>query len=266
MSFLTPLRQEGLWKARVNLPAFFDGVVNLFLPQGCVACGAHIVGSGFCPSCWSELKPISPAMSDADGFPLPFFASKGRSTNRLETSDKRVEFRAATAFGEVARTVVHKLKYHDRHEVALPMSRMMALAGKDILARADYLMPVPLHRAKLAERRFNQSQLLARPLGRQTGLPLLADWLIRKRATLAQVGLSGEARRRNVEGAFTLREEARDYIAERNIVLIDDVITTGATARACAHALLDAGARRVDVLAFARVVPEEEGSKGSLYG
>ena len=233
--------------------------LSALLPHACISCGVRVVGAGgFCPSCWAGLVPITAQMADAEGLPMPFMSGPRTGTNRSLPSQTQVRLRAAVVFNDVARSAVHKLKYQDRHEVAAPMVRLMAASGADMLAAADYVLPVPLHAGRAMRRRYNQAALLAAPLARQFGKPYAAGALLRTRATRAQVGLSGAARVRNTDGAFQLAQTARDYLAERHLLLIDDVITTGATVRACARTLLDAGAARVDVLAFARALPREQ--------
>jgi ComF family protein len=164
------------------------------------------------------------------------------------------------AFGEVARDLVHALKYADRLDVAPPMARMMARAGADILDDADALIPVPLHGLRLWRRRFNQSAALAKVVGREAKIPVRTSWLTRARATVPQVGLDRAARAQNVAGAFVVPAAARAELRGRRVVIVDDVLTTGATIDACAKALTRAGAGRVDVLVFARVVDGRGGA------
>jgi ComF family protein len=153
-----------------------------------------------------------------------------------------------------ARQLVHRLKYSDRAELAGPMGRWMARAGAEILAGADALAPVPLHAMRLWTRRFNQAAALAQSLARETGAQCDPFLLARVKATRSQVGLSRAQRADNVQGAFRVPEEARPRVKDRRIVLVDDVLTSGATANAAARALLRAGAAQVDLLVFARVV------------
>jgi ComF family protein len=150
-----------------------------------------------------------------------------------------------------ARTLTHRLKYSDRAELAQPIARWMARAGADVLADADLLTPVPLHALRLWRRRFNQAAALAAEISR-TGKPCNLGALLRVKATRSQIGLSRAQRAENVQGAF--RAAAGAPVRGLNVVLIDDVLTSGATANAASRALLRAGAKRVDVLVFARVV------------
>jgi ComF family protein len=162
--------------------------------------------------------------------------------------------RAAVRYDEVARTLVHALKYQDRTDLAPAMGRWMARAGRELLDGADMLIPVPLHWRRAWRRRYNQSGVLARIISRQSGVPLNGNLLQRVRPTEQQVGLSRPQRASNVQGAFQVLAERQSDVRGRRIILIDDVLTSGATVDACARALLRAKAAQVDVLVFARVV------------
>lgn len=151
-----------------------------------------------------------------------------------------------------ARRLVHRLKYSDRAELAAPMGAWMARAGQDILSEADVVAPVPLHVSRLWTRRFNQAAILAREVARQAGKPYEPALLERVKATRSQVGLSREQRAQNVQGAFRARAGAD--VKGRRIALVDDVLTSGATANAASRALLRAGAAQIDFVVFARVV------------
>ena len=162
--------------------------------------------------------------------------------------------RAAVQFDDgPARILVYRLKYYDRLEIARPMAHWMARAGAELLSDADVLVPAPLHWSRLAQRRNNQAASLACALSRQTGLPMVARAVERVKATRPQVGLSRTQRARNLQGAFQPSDAERLHILDKNVVVVDDVLTTGATANALSRALLRGGAKRVDVLTFARV-------------
>ena len=156
--------------------------------------------------------------------------------------------------GETARALVNRLKYYDRLDLAGPMGRWMARAGAELLGDADLLAPIPLHKTRLAERRFNQSALLAQAISRDSAVPVDVLALLRVKATPPQVGLSRAQRAANLAGAFRVDKTRAGRIAGGAVVLVDDVLTTGATANAAARALLKAGAARVDLLVFARTV------------
>jgi ComF family protein len=151
------------------------------------------------------------------------------------------------------RTLVHQLKYADRHDARTLLGRWLAAAGRDLLHEAQVIVPVPLSRLRLLHRQFNQAAVLAGELSRQTGIPADPLILARIRSTRSQVGMTRDQRRRNVAGAFGVPAGRRARLAGRNVLLVDDVITTGATVEACARTLLRAGAARVEVLALALV-------------
>jgi ComF family protein len=160
--------------------------------------------------------------------------------------------RAAVRFEEVARALVHAFKYGDRLDLGPLMGRWMARAGHELLESADALVPVPLHRRRLWGRRFNQSGALAKEISHASGIAVAHTALRRVKATQQQVGLTHAERATNMQGAF--RVDTKPKVAGRRLILIDDVLTSGATVSACARALLRAGAANVDVLVFARVV------------
>jgi ComF family protein len=161
--------------------------------------------------------------------------------------------RAAVRFDETARALVHALKYGDRLDLAPMMGGWLSRAGRELLADADALVPVPLHWRRRWARRFNQSAILAAAVSTASGVPVASHALKRVKFTAQQVGLSRSARAANVQGAFRVPPEGKAEVAGGRLVLVDDVITSGATVEGCAKALLRAGARNVDVLVFARV-------------
>jgi ComF family protein len=164
--------------------------------------------------------------------------------------------RAVAHFSGSMRSLIHQLKYADRHDGRALFGRWLAQAGRELLEGADLIVPVPLTRWRLLSRRYNQAAILAREVSRLTRVPADALVLQRTRFARTQVGLTHDQRRRNVAGAFEVLRARRHRVVGRNVLLVDDVITTGATAEACARALKRAGAARVDVLALARITNE----------
>jgi ComF family protein len=229
--------------------------LDIALPTLCVACREPVDGEGVCASCWAKLSFIAPPYCPRLG--IPFVYDPGPDLLSMEAIASPPAYqraRAAVRFDEVARTLVHALKYQDRTDLAPAMGRWMARAGRELLAEADLLVPVPLHWRRAWHRRYNQSGALARAVERQSGVKLRGELLRRVRATEQQVGLSRTQRASNVQGAFEVAADRRTEISGRHVVLIDDVLTSGATVDACARALLRAKAAQVDVLVFARVV------------
>lgn len=229
---------------------------HLALPPACPLCRLPMAeDGGLCAACWSQIRFIERPYCERLG--LPFAEDLGPgviSPAALADPPAFDRARAVAHHDAAAKRLVHGLKYADRLELAATMGRQMARAGAELLAAADGLVPVPLHWTRLWWRRFNQSAALAHAISTLSGVPVRDDLMVRTRATPHQVGLDRSSRAANVQGAFRVPERARPEIRGRRLVLVDDVLTTGATAEACARALSRAGAARIDVLVFSRVV------------
>lgn len=236
--------------------------LDMVLPPSCAVCGTEVDRAGsLCPACFGRMHAISAPRCDACGVPLPAAAHLGREglCARCERHPPAwARGRAAYVYDEGSRDLVLALKYADRTENAAVLARQMVRAGNDILAVADVLVPVPVHWRRLFQRRYNQAALLARAIGRESGMPVLVDALRRARATSRLAAFSAAERAREMEGAVGVTPSRALRIREQNIVLVDDILTTGATAGACTRALLDAGAASVALLAAARTAPRQE--------
>jgi len=229
--------------------------LDIALPTLCVACREPVDGEGVCAACWAKLSFIEPPYCPRLG--IPFVYDPGPELLSMEAIANPPAYaraRAAVRYDDVARSLVHALKYQDRTDLAPTMGRWMARAGRGLLKDADVLIPVPLHWRRGWSRRYNQSGALARVIERHSGVRLATEALRRVRRTEQQIGLSRAQRASNVQGAFKVAPERNGDVAGRRIILIDDVLTSGATIDACARALLRAKAASVDVLVFARVV------------
>ncbi len=226
------------------------------LPPICLACRKPAGASGgLCPECWQGAGFIERPYCERLGTPFSY-DSGGPLISPAAFADPPAfdRARAAMRFSDVARDLVHLLKYGDRLDLVKPFAKWMTRVGDELLVEADALVPVPLHWTRLFQRRFNQSAELARAISQSVKRPVIDDVLLRVRATSPQVGLAREARAKNVHGAFSIEKAAGANVKGKRIVLIDDVLTTGATANACARVLRRAGAARIDVLTLARVV------------
>ena len=231
-------------------------LIGLVYPPTCIACGgatgeAHTL----CARCWSEMRFIERPFCERLG--TPFAVDLGiplLSPAAIADPPVFERARAVALYDDVARTLVHRLKYGDRLELARALGLMMTRAGPELLADADVIVPVPLHRWRLWRRRFNQAMALAEIVSRRSGVPCDPFCLLRVKATRPQVGLSQTQRRENLQGAFRVPPDAKPRLMGKRVLLIDDVVTTSSTANAASRALLRGGASAVDVLSFARVV------------
>lgn len=236
------------------------GLADIVMPPVCLVCRAPVGGhDALCAACWRDVDFIRQPVCDRLGLPLPFDTSPfGTDTPMISAAAAAdpppyARARAVAAYSGAMRALVHGLKFHDRHDVRRLLGRWLVEAGTELVEKADVIIPVPLARRRLLLRQFNQAATLSHEVSRLTGLPYQPLALARTRATANQVGLSRQARRRNVAGAFAVPSRAQSRIEGANVLLVDDVITTGATVGACTSALLKAGAGRVDVLALALV-------------
>jgi ComF family protein len=241
---------------RQGLRATLRLALDVALPPLCPSCREPLGdGVGLCASCWSKLSLIEPPYRARLGIPFTYDPSPGLlSMEAIAAPPAYDRARAAVRYDDVARALVLAFKYGDRLDLALMMGRWMARAGRELLRDADALLPVPLHWRRLWARRFNQAAALFGAISDICGLPVLHDGIKRVRATPQKVGLSKAQRADNVQGAFRVPADHKAQIKGKRLVLIDDVLTSGATVDTCARTLLRAGAAHVDVLVFARVV------------
>lgn len=226
-------------------------LLDFALPPRCAGCGT-IVGEmhSFCTECWKQVEFLGPGGCDICGLPLA--ATDAELCGRCLAKPPRIaRSRAAVVYDELSRRLAIRLKYGRKVGLARTMARYMAplvaTGGGDRL-----LVPVPLHRGRLWQRGFNQSALVGRELARRVEIAFDPFVLRRTRATPPLKGMNQLQRRKAVAGAFAVRDP--DAIAGKTIILVDDVLTTGSTAEACARALRRAGAARVELVSWARVV------------
>lgn len=243
-------------------------VIDLALPNRCVGCRTVIGADGaLCPSCFARLDFIVPPLCGHCGMPLPGGGTMAAEAICAGCSAHPPVFagaRAALVYGGLSRDIVLMLKHGDRTDLAKPLAGWLARAGAPLLARADLIAPVPLHPRRLARRRFNQAGLLAQALARAAAVPCVPDLLRRTRATPSQGPFSASARQRNVQGAFGIAPRAGGRVKGARILMVDDVMTSGATLDACARALARAGAAAVDAVVVARVLRADPDLDSSL--
>jgi len=228
-------------------------MLNAVLPPQCLACKTAVDSPGnLCAACFSTFTFITPPYCDCCGVPLETPVIDDVLCGAcLADRPSFAQARAVFLYTDVSKNVVLKLKHGDRTDAAVSLARWMQRAGAPLIDACDLIVPVPLHRWRLLSRMYNQAALLANALGKTTGKAVIPDALVRVKATPVQGGLDRAARRKNVARAFEVRNPRA--IEGKRILLIDDVLTTGATASACARTLLSAGAASVSALVIARV-------------
>jgi ComF family protein len=242
-------------KRRRGSHSHLAGIAGLIWPQRSLITGREVAGPGSLePELWAKLRFISDPVCARCGTPFEIAVEEAQICGACLAGPPAYDrARAALEYGEVSRDLVLALKYQGRRDALDLLAGWMALAGADLLQDADVIAPVPLHYLRLVRRGFNQSAWLAAALARRGAARLAVDVLKRTRSTPIQGGLSAEGRRRNVQGAFRVRRSREKLVKDQKILLVDDVLTTGATAEACSRALKRAGASCVDVLTLARV-------------
>jgi ComF family protein len=231
-------------------------LIDFIVPPKCLTCREPVLDpASLCLACWGKLKNIEAPVCNIMGTPFAYDQGAGAiSAAALTDPPNWDRARAAVAYDEASRGLVHALKYRDTMEAGLFMARMMGRAGRELVADADIIIPVPLHRWRLWSRRFNQAAFLSQHLARSFGKPSHTDVLLRRKPTKSQVGLKQDERRKNVAKAFEVSPDGVSHLAGAKVLLVDDVMTTGATAGTCATVLKAAGAAQVDVLTFALVI------------
>jgi ComF family protein len=242
---------------RAELTRLALGALDLLLPPHCPACDAEVPLQGtFCTACFAALNFITEPLCHSCGLPFGSWAQAGPGRSCLScTANPPIwrEARAALVYDDAARRLVLPFKHADRQELATVLAMHMVRAGRDLLPQAQLVVPVPLHRWRLFRRGFNQAALLAQAVAKRASLECVPDALRRPRRTPVLGPLSATQRARALDGAFIVRASRAASLRDRHVLLVDDVMTSGATANACAEILLQAGCAGVDVLVAARV-------------
>lgn len=231
-------------------------LVDALLPPQCLSCGTAMDEPGaLCPACWGRIDFLAPPLCAACGQPFEFDPGDGALCGACIRSP--ATFRRARAvfrYDDASKQLILRFKHADATEGAPAFARWMARAGAELLEGCDLIAAVPMHRLRLFHRRYNQAAMLAVALGRLRGIPADPLLLVRRRRTVPQGMLGRAARHGNVKGAFVLGRGMGPKVAGRRVLLIDDVLTSGATVSECAKVFLGAGAAQVDVLTLARVI------------
>ena len=230
--------------------------VSLIYPPRCLGCGGTVDDDfGLCGTCWRDTPFIGGSICDTCGTPLPGedLSDTLKCDECLRTPRPWKQGRAALIYRDGARRLVLALKHGDRQEIAQPAALWMSRAIEDLPQENMIIAPIPLHWTRLLKRRYNQSGLLAQALARHTGLPVCQDLLVRQKRTQPMEGMTREVRFTSVKGVISAHPRRRHRLVGRPVLLVDDVMTSGATLSAAADACIAAGSGPVYVVALARV-------------
>ncbi|SFL05866.1 Predicted amidophosphoribosyltransferases [Shimia haliotis] len=234
----------------------FQTALQMVFPSRCVACGALVEGDfGLCSLCWAQTPFLGGAQCDFCGISVLAESVEDQLTCDACQSVPRpwVKGAAALSYEGVARKLVLALKHGDRQDIALPCSKWMASAGRELWEAEAIVVPVPLHWSRLLKRRYNQAGVLAKRVARHLDLAFCPDALLRPRVRGTTAGLTTEERFDKMSGAIEPHPKRGQRLAGRRTIVVDDVMTSGATLTAAAQAALQAGAKDVCVLTLARV-------------
>ncbi|GHA48070.1 amidophosphoribosyltransferase [Amylibacter ulvae] len=238
----------------------FNGLIRAAYPPLCVSCGAETEAEqGLCANCWGDTYFIDGAICDSCGTPLI-----GEDMGDVLICDTCthspppwIQGRASVVYDGGGRRIVLALKHGDRLDVVIPLGEWMIKSGAELLRKTDIIIPVPLHRSRLFSRKYNQSSALANQIAKRTNIQTVPDLLIRNKKTKMQKGMSRVERIENQSGAIEMNPRFTELIGDKNVLIIDDVMTTGATMSVCADTCISAGAATVNTLVFARVARDE---------
>ncbi|MBT3396332.1 MAG: ComF family protein [Alphaproteobacteria bacterium] len=237
-------------------------LLDSLLPPQCISCEAPVDTQGsLCPVCWSKVRFIERPLCAACGIPFEFDQGDDALCGACVAEPPAYNrARSVMVYDARSRDLILRFKHADRTDAAPTFAKWMTRAGQDLVRGADLVVPVPLHRARLLKRRYNQAALLSNGIADLLAVERQPALLARVRNTPSQGGRSRTARISNVTGAFQVREKFRGMVEGRSILLVDDVMTTGATVEACAKSLTKSGAHQIDVLTLARVVRASAGA------
>lgn len=238
--------------------SFFANTVDIIYPPQCLSCRKLVGQKGnLCSDCWEGIHFLSDPQCDQCGIPFEFETGKEMLCGNCITKEPPYKkARSVFKYDDASRSLITGFKYSDKLHISDHFAKWMLRVGKEFIDEADIIVPVPLHRVRLFMRRYNQAALLSKSLGNNSGLNVCNDMLVRSKNTRPQAGLLFKQRALNVRGAFKINPKYTSYIVGKNIILVDDVMTTGATIEACAKVLKKAGAASVNVLTVGRTVKE----------
>lgn len=233
-------------------------LLNIIIPPRCLSCGSMTEESGMlCQNCWKNISFISKPFCECCGFPFEYDIGEALCAGCIKESKPFDNARSAFRYNEDSRKLITSYKYSDKTYGTESFARMMLRVAGDLVSEADIISSVPLHRLRLLSRKYNQSALLANKIAKISNRTAMHDILFRKKNSKPQASLPRNERMKNVKGVFAINDKYKEFIKGKKIMLVDDVMTTGATVNECARLLKKSGAEKVFVLTLARTVGNE---------
>lgn len=245
-----------MFKTNIAAKPIITKALNAIYPPQCLSCKTIIGENGnLCPDCWEVIHFISGSKCNICGIPFEYEINEAAICGSCMFKKPSYDCaRAVFKYDDASRSLITSFKYSDKIAASDYFAKWIARSASDLIDEADLIVAVPLHRIRLFTRRYNQSSLLANSLAKLTKKPIHHNMLRRTKNTKPQAGMMFKQRILNVRGAFKINAKYADLIKGKNIILIDDVMTTGATIEACAKAIKKAGASKVTALTVARTV------------
>jgi ComF family protein len=241
---------------KTKLKPVLNHLLDIIYPPRCISCGDNVHENGsICAKCWSDINFITNPQCNICGFPFDFEVSADAlCSGCIKTKPSFSKARAVFIYDDASYNMIKSLKYHDKTENCAAYARWMSRVGSEMINDTDIIIPVPIHFSKLILRKYNQAALLAHGLAKTSNKKILSNAIIRKKNTKSQAEFSYKERFNNIKGAFKINSEYLDALKNKNRLLIDDVITTGATVEECTKMLLRAKVAKVEVLTLAKTL------------
>ena len=236
-----------------NLNDFFIKIINTLFPITCYGCGKYIDNFGLCSDCWKKINWIGEPVCAICGKPFEF----QKNSKCMDCARKKPSFDKAVSvfeYNEQSKNIVLRFKNADSTFLGKELALMMSRAGRSLIENSDIVVPVPISFPRRFKRRYNQTEILARYIGKSGKKDYEPRVLAKNKNIRPQEGLNHKQRQENVKNAFYVNEKFRSSIDHKKVLLIDDVLTTGATVNECAKVLKNAGAKKVFVLTLARAL------------
>ena len=231
-------------------------IIDYIFPPTCLLCNSFVDKQGtLCNICWVDVTFCPTSVCHICGLPFEYeVEEKTLCGNCVKLTPFFSHARYVCLYDDKTKKLIFDLKYKDKTFLVPSLSKMIHNIGKEYIEACDYIIPVPLHKKRLYNRKYNQSAMIAKQIAKLSNKPMFPSLLTRKKNTISQTGLSQEKRIANVYNAFSVSKQYKMLVKNAHIVLIDDVLTTGATVNACSKTLIKSGAQKIDVLTFSRTV------------